>query len=191
MPDAPSFDAASLREIGLVIADKQVGPFALEVSAIDAWRAADSSRPGTRAAQRARTAALAAKLDAGIDVGALAYALRDSERVLVVAEPGQLGPGASIQIGRLMAESAALAERDLRVVHLMGTQGGRLAGRTLTGDQIAGLRERWELPANAWTLAIVGKDGSVRARWSEPVAPEEVFARIDAMPMRRMEMKSK
>jgi Domain of unknown function (DUF4174) len=41
--------------------------------------------------------------------------------------------------------------------------------------------------APGFTVELLGKDGAVRARWSEVVGREELWARIDAMPMRRRE----
>ena len=50
------------------------------------------------------------------------------------------------------------------------------------------LRETWGLPAGKWAVALVGKDGEVKARWSSIVDPGRVFERIDAMPMRQREI---
>jgi hypothetical protein len=37
----------------------------------------------------------------------------------------------------------------------------------------------------------VGRDGGEKLRSAEPVAPEELFDLVDAMPMRRREMRGK
>lgn len=51
--EAPPFDADAIRQVGILIADRQQGPFALELASIEARRF------DTAAARRARTAALA------------------------------------------------------------------------------------------------------------------------------------
>lgn len=38
-------------------------------------------------------------------------------------------------------------------------------------------------------VSLIGKDGHLKNRWNAPVAPEEVFSLIDAMPMRQNEMR--
>lgn len=38
---------------------------------------------------------------------------------------------------------------------------------------------------------LIGKDTGVKARWSNDFTQEDLFARIDAMPMRRFEMREK
>ncbi len=181
---AQAFDAARIRQLGLMIAEKQDGPYALEVSSIDASRRADPIRAGVRS----RSAALAAAIDAGADVGRVTAALRWSERLLVVAAPADLDARASIQVGHLIARSGDLADRELRIVNLMGDAAGRIAGRTLSREHVRSLRAAWELPADEWIVALVGKDGGVKQRWSAIVEPDEVFALIDVMPMRQREV---
>lgn len=41
------------------------------------------------------------------------------------------------------------------------------------------------------SIVLIGKDGSVKATWREPVDPQVVFDIIDAMPMRRREMQER
>ena len=38
-------------------------------------------------------------------------------------------------------------------------------------------------------ISLIGKDGGVKNEWREPATPTEVFSLIDAMPMRREEMR--
>lgn len=52
----------------------------------------------------------------------------------------------------------------------------------------AALRREARLGEAANEVVLIGKDGTEKARWKEPVAPEKVFALIDTMPMRRAEM---
>lgn len=185
---AAPFDASRITQVGLQISDKQEGHFAFEVESISAWRDSDRDRPGSLGAARARSSHLARLVDEEADGSVLRLALLRSERLLVIAAPSSLDADASIQAGRAFAHAAALAERELRVVQLMGAGGGRLAGRTLGEAQVRDLRERWDLPADEWCLALVGKDGGVKARWYEPIDPAVALETVDGMPMRRREM---
>lgn len=40
-------------------------------------------------------------------------------------------------------------------------------------------------------VTLIGKDGGVKGRWSSPVSNEDLFARIDSMPMRQREQRDK
>ena len=41
------------------------------------------------------------------------------------------------------------------------------------------------------TLVLIGKDGTVKASWTEPVKIKTIFEIIDAMPMRKREIREK
>lgn len=45
--------------------------------------------------------------------------------------------------------------------------------------------------AKAFAVTLIGKDGGEKLRRSTPLTPAELFAIVDAMPMRRAEMKSR
>ena len=45
--------------------------------------------------------------------------------------------------------------------------------------------------AHDFELILVGKDTGVKARWINDFTQEDLFARIDAMPMRRFEIRQK
>ncbi|GEP02658.1 DUF4174 domain-containing protein [Methylobacterium oxalidis] len=101
-------------------------------------------------------------------------------RVLVVSAP-------SPEDGRLRAQRAILAkaragtgERDLVTLEAVGE-----------GAEATALRRRLNLPADAFRAVLVGKDGGAKLSSAEPIPPERLFATIDAMPMRRDEMRDK
>ena len=139
--DAPPFDPSAVRELGFLIADEQAGEFGLELATLEAWRATGDA-PGSRGAARERSRGLARAIDAAPDAPSLAQALRGSERVLVVASPLGLDARSSRQLGRFHAAGPALAERELRLVRLVGDEAGRIAGRTIDGRRVRDLRSR-------------------------------------------------
>lgn len=190
VPQAGPFDPARILQIGVVIADKQAGGFRLDLASVGAWRPdpEEAAQPGSRAAAHARTRALQRLLDGGAGAAELARALESDERVFAIATPDALDAQSSRQAGQLLARAGGLADRELRLIHLMGERSGRLAGRQLTPEQVRGLRERWELPAGEWTAALIGVDGGVKARWAAPVEVDAAFGRVDAMPMRQREV---
>lgn len=55
----------------------------------------------------------------------------------------------------------------------------------------AALRRQAGVNADGWAVVLIGLDGGVKAKWTERGQPsaQEVFARIDAMPMRQQEMR--
>jgi len=50
------------------------------------------------------------------------------------------------------------------------------------------LRRRWRVPASA-SVALIGKDGTLKATRKDRFTAKDLFGLIDAMPMRRSEMR--
>jgi hypothetical protein len=99
-------------------------------------------------------------------------------RVLVVSAPQVNEPQYKTQERALAQDADGQADRELVVVRLVGLGGD-------SGVDVAAWRERLSIPPDRFELVLVGKDGGVALRQRQSVALEEIFARIDAMPMRR------
>jgi hypothetical protein len=84
----------------------------------------------------------------------------------------------------------ALCERDLAVVEAVGSAVATTGGPECTSDAQA-LRTRYGIAADRFCILLIGKDGGVKLRSDEPVPAESLFALIDAMPMRRQEMRER
>ncbi len=72
-------------------------------------------------------------------------------------------------------ETVACKDRDLLIVRIEGDPD----------------RETYKISQDATMILLIGKDGGVKARWSQEVKPAEVYALIDAMPMRRQEIQER
>ena len=82
------------------------------------------------------------------------------QRVLVISTPSKADPRFRKQQSLLTPSSTAFRERDLIV----------------------------KIASGEFQIKLIGKDGHVAFSSREPVTQGEIFARIDAMPMRRDEM---
>lgn len=132
--------------------------------------------------------ALPASLLAGLTLGAAATALaaapdplagyRWKARLLVVIAPGE--GDASLARQRAIFEEAARsnAERDLVLIEGVGS-----------GEAARDLRRRFRVVERDFAAILVGKDGGEKLRSSSPLAAERLHETIDAMPMRRDEMR--
>jgi hypothetical protein len=69
-----------------------------------------------------------------------------------------------LQLGELSLHKQGALDRDVRVVR----------------DE-----------AGPFAVVLIGRDGGEKARWTEPVAATEIWERIDAMPMRRSELRDR
>jgi hypothetical protein len=127
-----------------------------------------------------------------------AFRLADHQwrhRVLVVFAPSRDDARRQAQAVRIEAAQAGFVERDLIVVTVT-TDGPSRAQPTPTdapapmpAADAEALRARFDVPPDAFRVVLVGKDGTAKRRDEAPVAPADLFATIDAMPMRQREMR--
>ncbi|WP_434729820.1 DUF4174 domain-containing protein [Rhizobium binae] len=94
---------------------------------------------------------------------------------------------AARQENQLLADRSALDERDMVVLKVSGGKVRALFGAadSLDGEAI---RHDLEGPeAGEFAGYLLGKDGTVKLKLSEPITNGELFAIIDSMPMRAAE----
>jgi hypothetical protein len=84
----------------------------------------------------------------------------------------------------------AVLDRDVLVFQLLPDQG--LLGETpLPGESVRALREQLAVAADDRLTILIGKDGGIKKRTSLDTDLRETFLKIDAMPMRRNEIRAK
>ena len=107
-------------------------------------------------------------------------------RVLVIFSDSD-NSRAARQENQLLADRAALEERDMIVLKVSGNALRAVFGAAEPVDAGA-LREALDVSdAGTFHAALIGKDGTVKLKASEPVSNGELFAIIDSMPMRAAE----
>ncbi|GJD96074.1 hypothetical protein OCOJLMKI_3292 [Methylobacterium iners] len=131
-------------------------------------------------------AGLAASLAAAVGLGGPAQAAGDplsayrwKSRLLVISAPTADG-NVEAQRRAVAAAREGMAERDLAVVEALGA----------TPEAVA-LRRRLGLPGDGFRAVLVGKDGEPKITAPSPISTKTLFSTIDAMPMRRDEMRGR
>lgn len=85
-----------------------------------------------------------------------------------------------------------LEDRDMVVFHVLADEGyiERDGEKTpLTDSQTAFLRTQFDVPQDAFTLLLIGKDGGIKRHENQAISVDTLFAQIDSMPMRQREMR--
>jgi hypothetical protein len=80
-------------------------------------------------------------------------------------------------------------DRDLLLGKFLEGEAGELDGTPVSAEDAAKLRDEFDVEPDSFAVLLVGKDGTEKFRAGEPVPAEEIFRRIDAMPMRKREMR--
>ncbi len=104
-------------------------------------------------------------------------------RVLLVFAPTQDDPLLVKQLSELQ-NKAELKERDLIVLPVPADD--KAAGKSLPY-----LQTKFNGGRPSFALVLVGKDGNDAYQTAEPVEAKVIYAKIDAMPMRKDEVKEK
>ncbi len=102
------------------------------------------------------------------------------QRILLICAPTATDAQLLKQRALLQPARAGLTERDLLV--------RELPWNTLSEADRNYLRQLG-VKTDSFRVLLIGKDGGMKRRDTEPVAPTALFATIDGMPMRRQEMK--
>jgi hypothetical protein len=123
----------------------------------------------------------------------LAYDLSQHEwrhRLLFLVAPQADDPDLATQQHAIAMRRDALVDRDIRVFQLFPDH-GLVEGTALTADAARELREHLGVTAADRSVLLVGKDGGVKRRADLDTDLRAILLQIDAMPMRRGEMRAK
>ncbi|MEM0991652.1 MAG: DUF4174 domain-containing protein [Bacteroidota bacterium] len=117
---------------------------------------------------------------------------RWQDRVILVFAAAPTDSLFQQQIQHLEQDMAGLEERDLVIYQLLETQAFDPKQQALDKKVVEQLRKKYEAPIDVFTTILIGKDGGEKLRVKYKILDRELlYATIDAMPMRRAEMKRK
>jgi hypothetical protein len=117
--------------------------------------------------------------------------LRWKNRVLVLFSPSESDASFQAQKQGLVFGAGGVIERDLVVLEIIEQGQSRVGNQILSGKSVQDIRKRLGVHTGPFQVLLIGKDGGVKLRSSEPVSMKDLFGLIDSMPMRRQEMDSK
>ena len=117
--------------------------------------------------------------------------LRWKNRLLIVVHDEASKTFAERQIESWRADQAGTDERELLLITVEPNGSGTIGPDKLRPSVAGGIFARFHRPGRDFEVILVGKDGTEKERWHEPVPMTEVFGLIDAMPMRRREMRER
>jgi len=96
------------------------------------------------------------------------------------------------QIKAFEQATAGVLDRDLVVFKVVGNEGYTPDHKRLTKFQNQQLRKHYEVPSIQFQVILIGKDGGEKMRTiKQTMDVKQLFRTIDAMPMRRSEMRRK
>ncbi len=115
---------------------------------------------------------------------------RWQNRILLVFSTTPALPAYQTLAYDLTRNQDGVRERDLVVFFVFGDGASRLGEEPLSDRQAENLRRRFDVRPDEFKVVLVGKDGLVKIN-SVAVSLRDLFAVIDAMPMRQREMRDR
>lgn len=83
-----------------------------------------------------------------------------------------------------------LQDRDLILISVFDEGCATLDGQIISDSSADAIRSRLTPPKDDYSIFLIGKDGGVKLKQDEVLAPDELFRVIDRMPMRQREMRN-
>ncbi|MEM1328774.1 MAG: DUF4174 domain-containing protein [Bacteroidota bacterium] len=111
-------------------------------------------------------------------------------RLLLVFAPYDDEALVEEQLEDFAADKTGLVERDLLVYQIYIDSGETPDGKALSAQTIIDLRQQFQVRNGELVVVLIGKDGGEKLRRTNEILTREVlYNTIDAMPMRRNEMR--
>ena len=117
-------------------------------------------------------------------------ALRWKKRVLVLFSPSESDASFQSQKKSLASSAEEVLDRNLMILEIVEQGQSRAGNQLLSEKSVQEIRKRFGLQTGTFQVLLIGKDGGVKLRSSEPVSMKDLFGLIDSMPMRQQEMDS-
>jgi hypothetical protein len=112
-------------------------------------------------------------------------------RLLLIFAPKNNDPFFSALQNEISAQKSEVLVRDLVVFKIFETGPSFMDTTQIDHTTAESIRKQFDVPPGRFTVILVGKDGGVKLMRNAMVKLKDIFALIDAMPMRQEEMRQK
>lgn len=112
-------------------------------------------------------------------------------RPVLIFAPSQEDSAYQALKEEISKREAEIIDRDIVVLHLFEDGNGWAANAKLDSSMVRELLDKYDVKNSGLTVILIGKDGGEKMRQRGNFDLEEIFKRIDAMPMRRSEMRNR
>jgi hypothetical protein len=110
-----------------------------------------------------------------------------TSRPLLLFAPSDGDPRLVDTVNRIEASRCDVVDRDI-VIGVVVTEGASsLDGQAIGADQSQRLMKQYAIDEDAFTVVLIGKDGTEKLRANDVPDLQTIYAVIDGMPMRSRE----
>jgi hypothetical protein len=112
------------------------------------------------------------------------------KRVLLVLAPNAENELYKQQLRAIKRDKKDFEDRDLIVISLFVASGLDENNKTISIEKVSALRKKYKISDTEFRAILIGKDGGKKESREKPFDNPQLFKIIDAMPMRKDEIKS-
>ncbi|MFO7738870.1 MAG: DUF4174 domain-containing protein [Desulfatiglandaceae bacterium] len=112
-------------------------------------------------------------------------------RLLLLFAPSPTHPSFDQLHKSLQVRNAGVKDRDLVVFEIFESDRSTMNNDSLDPQTARSLREEFSVSQGEFRVILIGKDGGIKLKRQSQTRLEDIFSLIDAMPMRREEMRQK
>ena len=112
-------------------------------------------------------------------------------RLLLLFAPSRFHPLFDVLHQSIVAQEAEVSDRDLVVFEILESGQSSVRAADIDSETAHLLRDRFKVDQGEFKVILVGKDGGTKLERKDQTHLKEFFELIDAMPMRREEMRQK
>lgn len=110
-------------------------------------------------------------------------------RLLLVFSPNTYNSEFRALNNMIQDHQKGFKERDLKVFYSLTDYGAAFKGTLMEQESSEKLSNQFNISENEFTVLLIGKDGTEKLRVNQALSHKKLFEEIDAMPMRKLEMK--
>ena len=112
-------------------------------------------------------------------------------RLLFLFAPNRSHPFFDILHKSLATQKENVADRDLVIFEILESGSSSMNMNALDPQTAQSLRQKFDPPRSKFTVILIGKDSGIKLNRQGQTRLRDIFALIDAMPMRQEEMRKK
>jgi hypothetical protein len=112
-------------------------------------------------------------------------------RLLFLFAPDRSHPMLDELHRSLAAQNAEVIDRDMVIFEILESAPSRVNDDYIEAEAAQSLRKKFSVQQGTFEVILIGKDGGVKLRSQDQVNLSDIFSLIDAMPMRREEVRKK
>jgi len=161
--DGPALEPGQITGMGLMIYDKQDGPFEIQMARVCAYK----------------------------EERFVLAQYQWKNRVLVISASTEDDKNLQRQRDLIGLMPEQFTDNDLVLVTLLDNAISRAGERELTTEEVDAARAALEISPGLFTLKLIGKDGSVKMSDDKAIPMTEIYDLINSMPMRQSELSAR